>query len=815
MEYAHAGNCSLCNETDGGPGTDFTDQSQKDVQQYGYEARDLKYWAWILHSTTELVAVQRIASLSTSTGRQKIPLFLVLYLLRCRNFDAMSLRTIAEVICDQLDIESSAPSTSSIRIDVHLQSLEPVAKLLLIYRLIRHAARRWPAGLDKISEIICALFPPGRSNPERTHYLRRAFSFYNRSLVWLAKPISLWPMRYMRVQQKAQFRLLRQMTQFRPHLPISRDGYRALVSVQLTHQKTKNERRWADLKARSWPPWRDDKSGADALQGDRGSVSRALHVIHQMREAGYTSQGWEKVASVFAGWDTDGSPTIQTRKWLPPPVTSPKSPFISNKKKLWAARIESTRTIREAWSAFLRYEDHVEKFKIKFTYEPHDAMLKKLFHYRGKSEDRAPFILAGDAKETLPEPISPRQLTYVRTVPPTLDEFLKIVVSRNLGFRDRLLHSILTTSDNFETCHSYLTSSYPEYFIRAPVSEVVMTQADPSHQWLTYLSDRPWLLEAYLGFLLKFPNEVCNSDQEKLLSGSRDATMMLPKISSILHANQIYVLTIVFSVLNQLEISHSPTWLPLLRGYRQLFFYDLRQEETSWLLHSQSWPYLMTILSAMTKFHVPIDVGIFEELLTSWETFSLNKTRTQYGTLDLTSDVLTSCKSYFRQIFTGFDLQDSSNSHRPASHEKASQQRHLLWIPSYHTLHGMLRILGVGNDYPGILSLLHWMRAYATELDYVCSEHTNGKMMKRRTIIAIRVFLENSWDTENFLPNRSDLKASNAVMNEAKDLIQSVESWQGWPTDDEVAHYMSNDRKAESIRRKHRLEPVRLLSFSK
>ena len=58
-------------------------------------------------------------------------------------------------------------------------------------------------------------------------------------------------------QEAALVPILRYMAEHDPSLHIDRQGYRAVVRIQLAQKKTSNEQQWAELKALSWPPWKD------------------------------------------------------------------------------------------------------------------------------------------------------------------------------------------------------------------------------------------------------------------------------------------------------------------------------------------------------------------------------------------------------------------------------------------------------------------------------------------------------------------------------------------------------------------------------
>jgi hypothetical protein len=126
----------------------------------------------------------------------------------------------------------------------------------------------------------------------------------------------------------------------------------------------------------------------------------------------------------------------------------------------------------------------------------------------------------------------------------------------------------------------------------------------------------------------------------------------------------------------------------------------------------------------------------------------------------------------------------SAHAERSVFADKASNSPltvpSILHIPSPGTLHVFVRALGCVGDDEGLLYLLHWMGQSADQLKEAAEEHSNGHKMMRRTLTAIRVFLERQHRMDTRVP--SDL-----VMQEAYDLISRT-GWD-WPSDAEVEEY--------------------------
>ncbi|KAL0260586.1 hypothetical protein SLS55_004276 [Diplodia seriata] len=85
------------------------------------------------------------------------------------------------------------------------------------------------------------------------------------------------------LQQRAQFTVLRGMSEYQPPLTITQQGYRGIARVQIAQLKTQDERKWAELKSTSWPPWKVDRTAMDSDIGPEHGISRAVHKFESWR----------------------------------------------------------------------------------------------------------------------------------------------------------------------------------------------------------------------------------------------------------------------------------------------------------------------------------------------------------------------------------------------------------------------------------------------------------------------------------------------------------------------------------------------------
>ena len=472
----------------------FDDYAVKKLAKSGYDVTDFMDWAWILRADTAEKAAKRLTVL-THSGVQKqgffrsVPHFVFLFLLRRGHASARSLRLLLVYVWKWMEqpgktanaMATPNPRAKAMANDVNTVRFvtdDPLLMredmfMVMVIRLLRLARQVWPAACESIVALLCRYLDgvnfhknaPLSADQASDDEARLTF-MYNTILRLLSLPSSLHPFQSAFFQQRAQFSLLRRMNAFDPPLLVDRKGYRAVVSMQLMHKKTLREREWARMKAKSWPPWKEEKLGIDASIGVEYGISRAKEALRRAREAGYAADDWDGAASILSGWDTDGSPTIQTRAV---PVTPQnrllETPLNSRDDNqfapLWAARVRATRTLDEAWSCFLSYKDQANVLRPSVYY----AMYEKLvYDVKRKSSGSINHpsdeqTLPGDGKEVFPAPESPKEATYVRVPPPNLDEFSQMMANDGIKLSGRFILSLLANAHSFQAGIRYLEAS--------------------------------------------------------------------------------------------------------------------------------------------------------------------------------------------------------------------------------------------------------------------------------------------------------------------------------------------------------------------
>lgn len=776
---------------------------EKETREYlhlkGYSAEDVVSWNHILLSSdadrmvSEMVA--RDNAISSSYG-QPLPTFLLMLILRARSLKATSLRLLLTYISKNLVGQLPGPEAQTTP-----RTTSEQTAMTLVVRLLRHARLVWPHGLEEIAVIATKLIDrkvEGTVNLSRQHI--QLFShLYNRLLTLFAKTTSLDPFLSVAIQQRSQFCLIRKMTKFKPHLPVTREGFRALTNVQLAHKKTEEERIWALSKALSWPPWKEELLGIEAGSEDSGRKSRAVEVLSRMTEAGYSHLPLEQIGRIFAGWDTDGSPTIQTRTFLSqgPLVQSGDVAAKGKNSDYWATRILATRTIKEAWGCFTSYEKSSSEHH---NMAPYNAMFARLLHaketYSDPNEEISTMLVVpGDGKETWPEPTSPHDFLYVPSNPPSVKELFEMMIGRGLKLGVYLLTELLDKAETLAEGVKYINAGR----LSQPERHALLgnSQQDADHLRATMEAVDDRLLAAFVGLLCRAEATV-------------EISFALPNISNPSGVVSRGVLTTdpflyAQSLVSAIQPSYRPTWYALFHGL------DRRIIKAQPQGLQRLWVSLIDRLQEMDALGIDLDFGVFIDIGRILENFLVaSRDIITLRVDELPSDpklrCVSICKSVFNAMAYGGPIKSKeafaqSTTWLPLGLSSQTHDRvHLIDIPRPAILHRTIRILGMGQDSESILHLLRWMHCVAPELASVANEIANSNRMTRSAMIAVRYFIEKSWQDEDF-NHRAALRGEwepgqEELLLEAKTIIeQHPDDWGGWAKDEELYLYHDMNRK--------------------
>lgn len=840
----------------------------------GYDITDLATWEWILTGKSMEEAAARLKVVAnhfdSKLGAFKpIPTFVLLLLVRRQDASSRGLRILLDHAWDRLlnqrgskwglqraEKLSWAPTSSRTTASrrVSYEKLTEFATMILVIRLLRQARVVWPEAMVSIAKLMTTfvpgnstvdLSPDGRPLMEQTS--ARLTFLYNKILSLLALPSRLRPFNSVIHHQRAQFIVLKRMSEFQPSLIVTREGYRAITAVQLAHKKTQRERQWAKMKAVSWPPWKEEKLGIDRDIGPEYGRSRASESSLRAREAGYSPQAWEVAAEVLAGWDTDGSPTIQTRAIFKPdacydePLRTDAAAASSKEynRVLWAARVRATRTVDESWACFLAYKSQKD-------YRPSSTVYYAMFERLAATAETGKHILPdygektidnansgtsnplpGDGKETFPIP-NPREAIYIRTPTPTFDELFEMMVQDRIKPSGRLLGCLWKHAANLELGIKYLkASSLPLSVIQALLGQEA-TQPEEIRAELNFMSDHLFadficLLCRFVPFISEAHKIGLDKIREIPLTTDLSAKWWkirknpLPRALQLMEIRKPYYL---------------PAWYWLLSALcfpgRVVTSFHTRDFNVQGLL---TWKATCYLLQKMQEIGLNIDfrgfrilcIGLTKAIRASREILHADKVSVdntdyrrpliedneQSNNTKLDAEQILStgaelAKKHFKRI-VGTEL--TSRHWSPEASELLQEQSpampsaelpRLLQTPYPAELHVFIRLLGFCEDYVGLLDLVQWMSCYAPELEAAANEPINGKRRFINCMIGLRAFLERSWlfvdcEEKHREEEPNEHRAGEGVPQEIYDqifaIVEKNKAWGGWPTDEQVIAY--------------------------
>ncbi|KAL3453572.1 hypothetical protein BJX65DRAFT_126592 [Aspergillus insuetus] len=832
----------------------------------GYDVKDVMAWAWVLMSDDTYQATLRILLLEADQAlncskTKQLPTFIPLMLLRqeldLKTFRLLLLYCLHTIIGQQIPPLNLPPGAgSNAAASLHTNERANAGPLIdtstcsiLIVRLLSQARQLWPEAQLSITQAFAFYLRNHKSAgnsfvTEKLNMCLRLISLPSGPRPFLSAP----------VRQQAQFELLKAMADRTPALPVTRRGYQGLTAVQLAHKKTAAEREFAKLKTPAWPPWKEERSGMDTTKGIEGMKSRAMRVMSQMKEAGYSPSLWENVTSVLAGWDTDNSPTIQTRTLGRPPEALRGRTGNENHHALWEARIRSTRTVREAWACFMAYESR--------RLPPHSAvyaaMGEKLVLQRRTKKQLGQMnnALPGDGPEVFPEPASARDWIYTPSEPPTIRQFLERMLSHGIRPSGRFLASLLHHAPTFAVGLDCLNCSDLSNNQLAALFSVEIPKNNAEYK--KALDDLPeYLVSAFARFLCRFSvvselpvksdTSIAIAEAFPILSGQwARAHPHTPTLYSFTdqkrRPNKIWYIRLRSHAINLLRRRNPRNpqnpqgWVQLLGGLHQT---RILGDPYGLSRHTQiilAWHEILEVLKWMQERDVTIGPEGFQVICESFSSAVMAGVREpealeraldiliSMGQLnqelplptleDLVNYGLTTLKDQFDRLVLLDPGTNSIVESLAASLDSSTDSQvtisALTHVPSPTVLHAFVRSLGHVEDSDGMLSFLRWMSRHAMTLKQTSDEHMNGDVVMRRTIVALRMFLEGYWGKRRSPPEAYDPDLavtptdvvptfSDPILQEAYDIVTATEIWGPWPSDEEVWEYLEHGKKFGSL----------------
>ena len=831
----------------------------------GYRDEDLTRWASVLLAKDLKTSISRldIHSRNNAPGR-KAPLFLILFILRRDYIDSGSLKRLISHIRSHFDHDQSPGFAPRGGIESGKQAIaNPVidgsTAMVIFARLLRHARRVAPECLVDIAHFFCTHVGPvgnlGTTTARRK--IGRLTSFYNRALSLLSLPSSTRPFASSSYRQKAQFMLVERMTQFKPPLLITREGYHGVAKVQLTQKMTSREHEWASMKSRSWPPWKEERLGIDAERRIEDGISRTNYAIRRMHEGGYGSYGWEKAANLLAGWDTDGSPAIQVRSVAPRPTATgayqhsekaahhdlPHQSLAGPDSQIWAARIRATRTVREAWACFLSMQDEIPQppedafyamFE-KLIYRKLRAGRERLKQHVTSLYDKR-IVVSNDVKEVLPEPESPPEVTYVRSKPPSVRALFDRMIEAQVVPTEKCLALLVRYAGSIKQGVSFLKRSMavPQDSVNALISYQAMARPISTDSTFDGIPIR--VLTAFVQLLCRcsrtptslLPNS--SGRGENKVTAETNPRHRLKSRGSLGHA---------IAIMQAWQPTYLPPWNALLAAIAAPKIV-IRQGSRSYdrdFQHLSAFQEIKVTLDLMEP-NIKLDSEGFCYVCRAFEKAILASRRLQIEErkvfhliddrplrpLPMTSPLISEAsrvlkvapvlvKSLFESLTgsQGLHTQDELAEVEIVGvqeRKRSGLPQMLSSVVQPPHLHAYIRVLGQLNDERALLELGEWMAHFSRDLEAMAREREQGQRHLRHSIVALRVFFEIATQkrihTHN-LPSVLDDDEDEAGRTEEpavlftdermKRLIESVPGLGGWPTDSEIKEYLHGGRR--------------------
>lgn len=777
-----------------------------------WDITDVVTWAWILTAPTTELAVQRLEFAGRGDtyhfdGKPNIPQFILPFLLRRKN--GMTPRALKMLLVytwrymERLTFtrrRESEPLTKSPTIPNPFHDVVGMHEfmfMIVIIRFIRISLSAWPAALPNIAALFCQYLdgvnfgPDAYKTSKAVNTTAALTNMYNVILKQIARRSEQQTILSAKYQEEAQFIVLRRMNEFRPALAVDRFGYRAITSVQIMGKKTDKERRWAGLKSERWPPWKEEKLGIDADIGPEYGFSRAKMALDRAKEAGYSGDGMDDMMEVLTGWDTDDSPTIQYRtSFTQNAHASGLAESESANVYLWWARIKATRTLDEAWSAFLSWKE--QRSTRKNGSMAYTAVFQKLIDVNRfawmkglveSHEDVADPILAGDHDYVLPSPSPGGKSVRVSTPIPSIDSLFEQMRDDNVKMQVGLLCLLIENATSFAAVEQYLR------YAGWSIDSIFILLYDWKNLRSKSLSrEFRRSIDAIGPSLVRF---FCRLPALQSRVDKQPDTRSLQE-----HYPFGNPLELAISLAYVVDPFARALWLNLIHGLAisSLSARSLREDEQH-MASIHNWQMIQKALKRMEKEGVMLNFRIFKsvcyglrratlqarEILKSPWKFPASMAIEKASLADILNEHSRMVKEMWNKIVGPSQSEtcerrlklrkDHSNPTLDAlvygppddaeevvadknitevEEEQAplptAQLTPLLFeIPDFHTIEVYVQLLGVIPDYEALVDLADWVAAQRNEIEAWSSGYSFSDRSRRRCMLAFRVFMLRSW----------------------------------------------------------------------
>ncbi|PBP15543.1 hypothetical protein BUE80_DR013729 [Diplocarpon rosae] len=750
------------------------------LEKRGFRTDDVAQWAWIVSANCPDEAVDRFISISS-----ELPMFLFLEILRNDLHYVQSLEKIIHYAWKYPLKRCTDAACSPGLKNAASKVLDDLRFSIMISRLLTQVRRIWPSAMSSVAQMVSTFVDslvavrggdPGSLSGSIHAQICKVI---NHMFPLLALPASINPLQSMIYNWNAQKVLLELAGQFNPPLLLDKDSYQAVTRVLVASRKTEAESKVVARRLRTWPPWRTEQDGMDAQRSPDDDLSRVLFASFRSNEAGYRENSDDLAMKILGGQEMDGTPTIHTRHLIKHRAKRPAetSAELDGEfdQKVWAARVEATRDVREAWRAFVVSRDMGGKPKQALYL----AMFRKLNYElarQGRTTESS--VPPGDGMEVLPVPDDNMSDFYkTHNQPPTFNDLYDQMISSGLRPHGQCLHFLVRHA-------------------RTPAQGLIyLRDSGLNRKALSYLCGIHENDDAPKDLL----SGVVNTIEGPLLDAfihliCRSAPRAVPAISE--RARKYKLRTVATNEVTESNATQPDQWciqelcnvpcLPCLQ--------DPIQHATRLLKETQSTfrPAWYSLFKALARRDVIVSREHIRGPKNSELAWQLTKDafrNFQASGLELDPDgFIWICHSFFKFGEAAqpdpdkyeASLVDGAQLLKDEFAKLCRSKKSSNWMPRLRhnikpvILHMYVRCMGLAGELNEIVSVLGWMVNHRAELDESIDQADDGLEMLTRVLIAARI---SCYETEH--------------EEIAKELVKKVDEWI-WPNEGELESYSSN-----------------------
>ncbi|KAH8661488.1 hypothetical protein BGZ60DRAFT_87408 [Tricladium varicosporioides] len=639
--------------------------------------------------------------------------------------------------------------------DMHLLKIIP----LLLYHSRKIYAAAMPSIASMVEPYMYLLLASKSCHPqkldENTH--KRLSQELNTVIRLLALPASIEPLKSMNHNWNAQKVLLELGEKFSPSLTLDERSYRAVTQVLAASKKSARESKVVTLRTRSWPPWRVQQDGIDAQSSLEDDLTRVSLAISRRNASGFSgSHPIDGVLQIIGGQEEDATPTIHTRKLVKARYRKDGAFKEMTATRQWAARVEATRDVQEAWGAFSEYKRQGGKPSLQM----YMAMFVKLNYEEARISRKSKYGgVPGDGKEVLApldDNFSSSYKSHLR--PPSLDSLYEEMMAAGIRPSGRCLTFLIEHASSVDQGLRFLRDSkvinlHTTAYLAGDTHTVPPAKAI---QRVPHL-----IMSAFIKLLCRFtpcavPVSGSRKEAHRKNFWIKEFMQKSFKFDPLPHALRL---------LKESHTTFRPAWYSFFRALAKpniVLVPPFAGQPKNDIL---AWKVLKAALGDFHSRRLELDPHGFLIICQGFEKAFRASGRSEEDQEEFSNFYLAIKKEFVKLS----EITDGSHNLPKLLHS----------IGGPH-IHGYIRVLAMAEDFTEIFSVLQWMVENHEELDDIADQAQNGRRLIRRVLVAIRTFLPDG-----------DLAV------QACKLVESVESWNGWPSDDEMEFYIHGSSQSD------------------